>query len=271
MSTVDDKVAESFGIVRDALSAHLDGHLLAARVILFSGGDDSTVLAHMFRKFATHIAHANTTIGIEQTRQFVRDTAAGWNLPLIEKVAPTSYRDLVLERGFPGPAQHWKMYTRLKERCLEQVRNELITNPRKQRVLFIAGRRRDESARRVDVPLNSRKGSTIWAAPLAFWSKLDLNDYRRAHPDVPRNEVSALLHMSGECLCGAFAKRDELDQIADWFPDVAAEIHALEAEVAARPGIPAEACKWGWGAYRGDVKRSKVGEMCSSCEGNDPA
>ncbi len=46
---------------------------IAGIVTLFSGGNDSTTLAHMFRNRVTHIGVANTGIGIEQTRQYVRD------------------------------------------------------------------------------------------------------------------------------------------------------------------------------------------------------
>jgi hypothetical protein len=53
--------------------------------------------------------------------------------------------------------------------------------------------------------------------------------------------------MSGECLCGAFAHKDELAEVEMFFPDVAAQIRELEVEVAAA-GHPAKICKWGWGA-----------------------
>ncbi|BCW47926.1 hypothetical protein [Arthrobacter sp. StoSoilB13] len=125
-----------------------EGKQITANVILFSGGNDSTVLGHLFKDIATHAAHANTGIGIEATRQFVRDTCTSWGLPLIEKHPPTSYRDLVIERGFPGPAMHFKMYQRLKERCLEQVRRDLVPNGRRQRVVFIAG----PAPRRISTP-----------------------------------------------------------------------------------------------------------------------
>lgn len=76
--------ADSRRIFREAIAEHFQTHREVARVILFSGGDDSTVLAHMLRHSATHAAHINTGIGIEQTRQFVRDTCAQWRLPLLE-------------------------------------------------------------------------------------------------------------------------------------------------------------------------------------------
>jgi 3'-phosphoadenosine 5'-phosphosulfate sulfotransferase (PAPS reductase)/FAD synthetase len=252
-------VNQAHAIYTDALGKYVGGREVIASCILFSGGNDSTTLAHLFRGTATHAIHANTGIGIEQTRQFVRDTCKAWNLPLIEEHPPTSYRDLVIERGFPGPAMHWKMYTRLKERCLMQARRKLITNPRKQRVVFIAGRRRAESERREDVPLYEPSGSIIWVSPFAMWTKLDLATYRAAY-DVPHNEVADLIHMSGECLCGAFATPGELDEIGYWFPDVAETIHALEADVKAA-GFKDPLCRWGHGGGRA----SKSGRLCSSC------
>jgi hypothetical protein len=230
---------------------------------LFSGGNDSTVLAHLFRDDATHAIHANTTIGIEATRQFVRDTCTTWGLELVEIAAPVSYRDLVIQQGFPGPAMHWKMYQRLKERPLDAARHVLgVAGSRTKAALFLAGRRRQESDRRQDVPLHEPDGSVIWASPLAMWT--NLNTYRDMHPDVPRNEVSDLLHMSGECLCGAFAKPGELDAIGEWFPAVADEIRALEAEVRAA-GHPEPLCRWGHGVTGAGLAAMRTGPLCSSC------
>ena len=252
---------QAHDIYNNALADHLDGHRLVASCLLFSGGNDSTTLGHLFKDRASHAVHANTTIGIEQTRVFVRETCKAWGLPLIEKVAPVSFRELVIERGFPGPAMHYKMYQRLKERCLDAARADLISNARRERVVFIAGRRRQESTRRVAVPMSERDGSAIWVSPIAFWTNLDMNTYRLMH-DVPRNTVSDTLHMSGECLCGAFAHRGELDEIGYWYPDMKAEIEALEAEVRAA-GHKEPYCTWGHGQGK---PAEKSGPMCSSCD-----
>lgn len=283
---IGELVADAHQLLSKAIEqTEGDRRRVAAIVILFSGGNDSTTLAHLFKDRATHAAHANTGIGIEQTRRFVRDTCQAWGLPLIEQHTEPGYgyRDLVLGQcraktgpnkgavlwpgGFPGPASHWMMYQRLKERALEKVRNELVNNPFRERVLFLAGRRAQESGRRkhlAESPAIERKGSTVWVAPLIHWTKLDLNAYRTMHPDVPRNEVSDLLHMSGECLCGAFAHRGELDEIGEWFPEVKAEIEALEREVTASGVAPPEKCRWGWGADK--ERPSKAGDLCSSCD-----
>jgi 3'-phosphoadenosine 5'-phosphosulfate sulfotransferase (PAPS reductase)/FAD synthetase len=247
------------------------GKPVSAIVCLFSGGNDSTTLAHLMRDRVTHYGMANTQIGIEQTRKYVRDTCAAWGKPLCEKTPPDGkgYRDLVLGKvkpgprgksdlvwsgGFPGPAAHGLFYQRLKERCFEQIRNELVGNPYKNRIIFLAGRRIEESQRRTSrfmsgqIKAIERRGSIIWVSPIINWTKLDLNAYRKRFPDVPRNEVSDLLHMSGECLCGCYGHKDELEEIRMWYPDMAAEIDALQEEVRALrlPGVKPEHCRWNW-------------------------
>lgn len=270
--TLDDKIEDAQRILREAVTAHLDGHELVGRVVLFSGGNDSTTLTHLLRFTlpeelrATAAGHANTTIGVERTRQFVRDTCAAWGLPLIEKYPPKTFTELVRESGCPGPAQHFKAYQRLKERPLRLIRKQLVTNGRRQRVMFIAGRRRAESARRTSIVEHEREGSVIWASPLANWTKADLDEYRTLH-DVPRNPIADELGMSGECLCGAFAEPGEYERIAAVDPEAAEQIVAAE-HAAREAGIDEQRCRWGWGAYRDDpeAQPSKVGRLCSSCD-----
>ena len=246
-----------------------ENRVLAGICILFSGGNDSTCLTHMFRERADCAVHANTTIGIEQTRRFVRQTCADWGLELREYLPPpgSQYRDLVLEHGFPGPAMHWKMYQRLKERCLRQAQREFVKNQMRERVVFLAGRRRTESQRRASVPEFDKEGSIVWISPLINWTKTDLHTYRAWAGDVPKNEVPDLVHMSGECLCGAFAKKNELAEIGMFFPGVVSQIRRLEKEVAATGRHPEKICKWGWGAESKLTKDDLMtGPLCSSCE-----
>lgn len=270
---LDDLIAEANSIYADAVRmATADGHRLAGSVVLFSGGNDSTTTAHLFRHIATHAGHCNTGIGIEQTRQFVRDTCAGWGLPLIEKHPPPkrSYADMVLGEakfqpkdggpvrpffeGFPGPGGHGVMYRNLKERGLDAIKRDLVANPRRERMIFITGVRQSESQRRAERPAVHRDGSAVFASPIARWTKIDMNAYRKRFPDVPSNEVADLIHMSGECLCGAFAHPGELNEIAYWFPEVAAEIRELERRAAER-GI--KRCTWGQG------KGTPCGGVCN--------
>jgi hypothetical protein len=112
-----------------------------------------------------------------------------------------------------------------------------------------------------------------------MWTKLDMTTYRLMMGDVPTNAVSDKLGMSGECLCGAYAKTGELDNIRAHYPDVAAEIDQLEQFVR-DSGAPAEYCTWGHGlamtapatATPGGIGlEHKTGPMCTSCHiGTDP-
>src|SRR6202000_2366548 len=100
----------------------------------------------------------NTGIGIERTRQYVRDVCDQKLWPLMEVRTPISYEDIVLGRvqgykgGFPGPPMHAFMYQRLKERAIRlavaQDKEERVPNPKKRRaanVMFVSGIRHDES------------------------------------------------------------------------------------------------------------------------------
>lgn len=296
---LDDLIGQSRDLLSAAIETHVtnEGRMVAALAVGFSGGNDSTTLAHIFRHDVDFALHANTTIGIEETRDFVRNTCEEWGLALIERKPPRiedQYRHLVLTRekgkkgqalgGFPGPAMHFKMFQRLKERAIEQVQREIVTNPRKERMVVLLGRRRTESQRRSRVAIVDRRGSRVNVSPLVNWTKADLNTYRlrvaREGKPIPRNAASDLIHMSGECLCGSFAAPGERDEVSYWFPGPFEQIAELEAALAGRDDIPEHRKTWGWGAdpamKRAEteyLKRFEVveeplvsGDMCSSCD-----
>ena len=247
---------------------HFHKHEMTAAVVMVSGGNDSLTLAHLVRPHVSHIGMANTGVGVEETRQFVRDLAAEWQMPLIEKSPKPqdSYRTFVVRHGFPGPGKHDHMFQRLKERCFRQIRSDCISNPRKQRVLFIMGRRRAESKRRENLGELDRDGSIVYASPLINWTDDDMATYRATN-DVPHNPVTDHLHMSGECLCGAFAGPGEEELVRFFYPDAMAQIDAL-AQDAANNGVRAKRCRWGWGAYEDwnpDQLALFDGSECDAC------
>lgn len=258
--------------------------------LLFSGGKDSSTIAALFRPVATHIIHADTGTGIQGTRNFVRDTAAAWNLPLIMKRSDDDYFDMVLGRlrnkngetawrgGFPGPGAHGFVYQRLKERALDRCRHTLgIANSRTQMSLWIAGRRRPESKQRDDIPHAEGDGSVAWNAPLAVWHKADLLTLRlmEGHADkVPENPHAARLGMSGECGCLCNAHPGEREM---WFANYSDEPflqRVLEAETELQKPeyahIPDHMKRWGWGAEVGDVRDPAPGRLCGRDCGPDP-
>lgn len=224
--------------------------------ILFSGGNDSLVLLHWAIRNIEFdaVVHLDTGIGVPESQQFVRETCKAWGVKLLIYSAkentkadgtldPMVYDDLVLEHGFPGPSAHFIMFSKLKQRSLERLKRDYA--PRSE-IVYITGVRQDESARRkISVKGEyDKRGRTIWRNPLWDWTNESMDSYRREN-ELPTNPVSAKLGLSGECLCGAYAKPGELDRIAKHYPEVAQRIKALErrfTEQCALVGMPS----WGW-------------------------
>lgn len=273
---VDDLIAQAFDIYDYSIREYITNRnrSLKSTAVLFSGGNDSTFLLHLFRDVADVAIHIDTTIGLKETRQFVDETCELFNIPLIVESAPVPYSELVVEYGFPGPSLHYIMYQRLKERAVDAVRRRLLEFPRRELIVFVSGRRRTESHRRATVPYLSRDGAQVWCSPIANWTKPDIATYRARFDGFPVNLVSDLIHMSGECLCGAFAAKGEFEQLKFFFPEMAELIHQLEHEVAKNDKLPDYRKQWGWGSYAENHhvarrKRSqdvKVGPLCSDCE-----
>jgi 3'-phosphoadenosine 5'-phosphosulfate sulfotransferase (PAPS reductase)/FAD synthetase len=234
---------------------------------LFSGGHDSltsTAIAAQHADF-TAAVHINTGIGIEETREFVRETCKEQGWPLIELHSEHQYEDLVLTRGgFPsGPKSHSSMYWFLKQKPLDA----LIRQTKRRRgdnVVLVTGIRVQESVRRmgagISVPIRRDDHCRVWVNPILDWSAADCLDFMERE-GLRRNPVVDLLHRSGECLCGALAREEEIHEIDLWFPEAGRRIHALE-ERARACGLKNTrwASRKAWGAAE-----QMTLEMCSSC------
>lgn len=221
-----------------------------------SGGNDSLCSTHvsMSTGLVTGVASIKTTIGVRQTAEHLEHVAEIFDWQMRWLSPPVGYRDLCARYGMPGPGAHGKIYSLLKERCVRQLIRE---NKRldKDHVLLITGVRLSESDRRMGhVAPIYRDGATIWLAPILNWDDEDKTVYQIDNA-IPRNPVTARLGISGECLCGAFAKPGERAKIAKYYPEAEAEIAACEAAATAN-------CKpatWG--------ERPKSAQMlCQQCD-----
>lgn len=212
----------------------------------FSGGNDSlaTLLWAIENIPGCEAFHANTGIGIELTREYVRDICSTLRVPLREIRAKEDcgqdYAQIVMENGFPGPRAHRYMYIRLKERCVDYLART-TKNHRSQRIAIVTGIRYDESMRRMGYvgAEVQRNGGKVWVNPLYWVSQSEMT---RSIKDsgIERNPVSQTLGMSGECLCGAFAHKGELDLVNIVCPKTASYIRNLEKRVRAAGH------DWGW-------------------------
>ncbi len=270
-----DKLQQAHIIIDEAIKEYCPFHVF----VLFSGGHDSLMTTHVtmsylalaYPQLSRTVIHINTGIGLDPTRDFVYAMCQQQQWPLVEYKTPPQVYDLLVEKhGFPGPASHRYVYVLLKERRIKDLTRDYTTpEKKKQRMLMITGVRREESVRRMGhVEQIKREGRRVWVAPLIDWTKSDLLDYMQAHY-LSRNEVVDILHLSGECFCGSFAKPEELEMLRIFYPEMAARIERLQ-ERAKAAGVP---CKWGerpprWWTqlHQGQEYLPGFSPLCASCD-----
>lgn len=222
---------------------------------LFSGGNDSlpaTFIASQSSQF-DGVVHINTGIGVEATRDFVRQTCADRGWKLLEYKAmentradgtpdPMDYEAMCLGNGFPGPGVHFMVYAKLKERQLARLERDIQASPAAP-VLYVTGARSDESVRRMGtVESLKRVGRRVWVAAIHDWTKQDCAGLR-GYAGLVQNPVCEIIGMSGECLCGCFKREGELEILRGWPLTHPAWLQITDLQRRVREaGFP-----WGWG------------------------
>lgn len=265
--TLDEYIDEAHQIIERAVDRWRPESVWAA----FSGGNDSTVMLDIVHEHVDGIFHVDTTIGVRQTREFVRQMADLYGLPLEVRRPPKSYDEIVSERGFFGPADHEWAYRLLKKEAVRQFKREMLPPGESSNLMLLTGMRAHESRTRLAHGSDDRIEERIaWVNPIRHFTRTEMVLYRERYPQLPKNPVNDYLGKSGECLCGCFSHGPtELELVRDLDPDTATQIEALQDRLRA-DGSPF--CRWGPGGQA--VPESYgPGPLCSGCgvlfEGSD--
>jgi 3'-phosphoadenosine 5'-phosphosulfate sulfotransferase (PAPS reductase)/FAD synthetase len=200
---------------------------------LFSGGNDSVCAVHLASqaKQFDGAVYIDTGIKIQAALDHAKYVAKIFDWPFRVIETPESYGDIVRKHGFPGAAAHRYMYIMLKERAIDRLLRETKT-ARSQRIMLITGVRRYESQRRMEnvvLPVVKIK-SKVWVAPMWNWTDEIKENYAQSH-DLPRNPIKPVMHISGDCLCGAYNSKGDLALLEMFFPDDAKKVIELQKEV----------------------------------------
>jgi 3'-phosphoadenosine 5'-phosphosulfate sulfotransferase (PAPS reductase)/FAD synthetase len=217
----------------DLISQAIEEYKPRSVFAMFSGGNDSvcsTFLASQHVEFTAAVL-VDTGIAIKQAHEHARITCETMGWPLLVYKSPFKYDDLVMQYGFPGPSQHRVMYIQLKERAIDALVRD-HKQKRTDKIILITGVRKQESTRRMETvtgPIVKHKAK-IWIAPMWDWDN-DRRDQFIQDNNLPRNPIKPLIHVSGDCLCGAFAGKGELELLHIFFPEEYRRIKVLQDKV----------------------------------------
>lgn len=231
---------------------------------LVSGGKDSLSTAqalHEEGKLAGCVAF-DTGISTPDWKEFVQATCdkRGWYLDIYR--TPESYEALVLKYGFPGPSKHSWFMRYLKGRCIRQFRGMYPDG------ILASGVRRDESIKRAGSvkPVGNWEGAPI-LAPIFEWTTEETWAFFRDR-GFERAPAYSTLQISGDCLCGAYAREDEKSALEFHYPAIGRYFREIGEAVKEKFK---DRWEWGWGWRKPISKAKNDGErmVCAECAPRD--
>lgn len=221
---------------------------------LVSGGKDSVTTAHYLDSIGklARVVFLDTGISIPGVEDHVRGLCERFGWPLEVYRAPRTYEWLVRKLGFPSVRTHTIAVRYLKGRGIQAFKKAHHGE------WLASGVRRHESSRRrlTSLEFGRWEEVPIWA-PIIDWTNDRVWAYVREH-NLPLSPAYATLHLSGDCLCGAFARREECHLLRVFYPELAERIARLERETGKRWG--------GWSVGVADRPRTLESFVCSECE-----
>ena len=229
-------------IMQEAINSGLKHFYVA-----YSGGKDSgvvlDVIAKNFPDYFKGVVFVNTGIATKATIDYIIEYCNKRKYKLfilrpedVKRKIKTirgdvgeefSYEKLVLNYGFPQQTFHTVTMRHLKYFPLRKFiydRLELGETP-----CIVGGIRKNESARR---KMKWKKyfyndGKMWFVSPIFFKDDSWVYNYFIKN-DIKRSPVYDTLHISGDCLCGCFAKKEELKLLQMFHPEVFKDIKRIE-------------------------------------------
>lgn len=248
----------------DIIKEAIEKYRINRFVVLFSGGKDSLTTAHYMNyklDIPIELLYCKTGIGLSENINYVESTAKkyGWKLNIVNTLPHETYEIFVKRFGFPYAGMHNAMMGFLK---YHPMRKWYSQEKKKTGdiIAFCSGRRKNESARRKRMKSNksiSMMDRMIFVAPLYDWTTEQVWDYVRKEK-LELCPVYDTLHMSGDCMCGAYGTSEEYRLLEIFHPDIFFKIQGLEKKYD---------CKWGGNIKHLDKYQKTLEEnlVCNEC------
>ncbi|WP_431471935.1 hypothetical protein I5168_12050 [Nonlabens sp. SCSIO 43208] len=199
-----------------------------AVIVGLTTGFDSNValkLATMFFKVDAAFT-CDTTIAAPETLANCEKVAKEvYGLKWICKAPPyngkkenkDTYFEVVKQHGFPGKtktAHNW-MYRWLKDHTVSSIISNIRKGKHNRPIVIISGARKYESVRRMGTSEDVTViGNNIWVNICNEWTNSEVHAFAEDNKlSKYRSPISKAIGMSGECFCGCFAGKGELNEI----------------------------------------------------------
>jgi len=220
---------------------------------LFSGGKDSYTACKVAN--VKEVTYCNTGVGLNFDYVLKICKREDWKLNVVYPKDGQTYEDFVKKYGFPHYGVHSYVMHYLKQNPLRQWLKK-----QKREIMFVSGRRKKESKRRMRMKSNKeyyKEGKMFFYCPIINWTTKEVYDYIKDNK-LELSPIYETMHMSGDCFCGAFAQKGESQLLYTFHKDLALKIQELESKYGGH---------WGNGtSITGSSKQQKLTELiCMDC------
>lgn len=192
---------------------------------MFSGGKDSLVAGHSDKE-VKEVLYCKTGVGLNFDYVLETCNKLGWKLNVVFPKDGEAFEDFVRKFGFPHVSMHNAVMGYLKWHPIRKWNRD----NREREVLFVSGRRKKESRRRMRMKSNQEYTETEgmrFYASIYNWTTKQVWDYIKQH-NLEISPIYKTMHMSGDCFCGAFAQPGESQLLYTFHNDLAKRMKELE-------------------------------------------
>lgn len=263
-----------------------------AVIVGLTTGFDSNValkLATMFFDVTAAFTCDTTIAALETLKNCEKVAKDVYGLKYICK-APTynglkenqnTYFEVVKQHGFPGKTKtaHSWMYRWLKDHTVGSIISSIRQNKRNRPIVIISGARKYESVRRMGTSKDiTVQGNNIWVNICNEWTNGEVHAFATDNNlDKYRSPISKSIGISGECFCGCFSSKGELNEVKIASPSTYEKITYIHKWLKENTDKD-----WDWESGPTDQYiREKYGQinmftesnmiMCSTCMNNTEA